>query len=261
MRASQLAALVAAAIVLPTIHARAEDVNAPSPLPVYGYVEVTNNYVSRGLSQSVGRPSAQAEIDLNAGPGLYGATAVARIDWVDAVYPGAHVPAELAGVIGYRAFIEPGFVIETGVLRVQYPGSYPLPSALPRPDTTELFGRLRWRWLRAQFNRATTDAFGSPNSRGSWYLDMSAAVPLSPAVLLGAHVGRSHTSGSDPFSGKPYSSEFSYTDYKVSATRYFGGGLSLALAYTWSTASAGTYALNGYNTGGHQFFAALEQDF
>ncbi|HET7065765.1 MAG TPA: TorF family putative porin [Rudaea sp.] len=261
MRAPQLAALVAATIVLPAIHASAEDINAPSPPPVYGYVEVMNNYVSRGLSQSVGRPSAHAEIDLNAGPGLYGAAAVARIDWVDAVYPGAHVPAELAGVIGYRALIEPGFIIEAGVLRVQYPGSYPHASTLPRPDTTELFGHVRWRWLGAKFNRATTDAFGTPNSRGSWYLDMSAAVPLSPDVLLGAHVGRSHASGSDPFSGKPYSSEFSYTDYKVSATRYFGGGLSLALAYAWSTAPAGTYTLNGYNTGGHQFFAALEQDF
>jgi len=80
-------------------------------------------------------------------------------------------------------------------------------------------------------------------------------------VLLGAHVGRSHTAGSDPFNGKAYSSEFSYTDYKVSATRYFGRGLSLALAYSWSTASAATYTLDGYNTGGPQFFAALEQDF
>jgi len=261
MRASQLAALVAAAIALPAIHARADDVTAPSPPPVYGYVEVTNNYVSRGLSQSVGQPSAQAEIDLNAGPGIYGAAAVARIDWVDAVYPGAHVPAELAGVIGYRAFIEPGFIIEAGALRVQYPGSYPHESVFPRPDTTELFGRLRWRWLRVKFNRAVTDAFGTPNSRGSWYLDMSAAVPLSPELLLGAHAGRSHTTGSDPLSGRPYSSEFSYTDYKVSATRYFGGGLSLALAYSWSTAAAVTYTLDGYNTGGPQFFAALEQDF
>jgi uncharacterized protein (TIGR02001 family) len=263
MHASRLAALIAAALTLPGVPARADDdvkaaVSAP---PLYGYVEVTTNYVSRGLSQSVGRPSAQGEIDVNAGPGLYGAAAIAGIDWVDAVYPGADVPAEVAGVIGYRTIVESGAVIETGVLRLQYPGHYPSTSTLLRPDTTELFGRVRWRGLRAQFNRAATDAFGSRDSRGSWYLDVSAAMPISPFWLLGAHVGRSHTCGNDPLNGKPYAPQFSYTDYKVSATRYFGGGLSLALAYTWSTAASGVYTLNGYNTGGEQFVAALELDF
>jgi hypothetical protein len=252
MPASRLAALVAAALTLPGVPARADDdVKAvPAPPPLYGYVEVATNYVSRGLSQSVGRPSAQGEIDVNAGPGLYGAAAIAGIDWVDAVYPGADAPAEVAGVI-------PRTIVESGVEMVY---------SLAIPGIT----RRRRRWApragvrpRALARSVRTNCAATVYwfTRLAWQLVFRRVCgnAVSPAWLLGAPRPQSHAR-QHPLNGNP-TREFSYTDYKVSATRYFGGGLSLALAYTWSTAASGVYTLNGYNTGGEQFVAALEQDF
>src|SRR6266700_3087797 len=111
MRASRLTALVAAAMTLPAVQPRADGPGTTSAPLVYGYVEVTSNYVSRGLSQTIGGPSAQVEIDVNPGPGLYANFSVANVDWVDTVYSGADAPVEVGGAIAYRAFVGPGVAI------------------------------------------------------------------------------------------------------------------------------------------------------
>lgn len=249
-----IATLLAGALV--AAQARADD----APHFVYGYAQLMTQYVARGLSQSVGEPSAQVELDLNPGDGVYGCISAVREHWVDAVYAGARVPLEFDGEVGYRKRLASDAVFDAGVLRLQFPGDYPRGSGA-LPNTTEVYARIHWRAFTARINTAATDAFGTANSRGSSYIDLAAARPLGDAWLLGAHLGRKIAVGSDPNTHERYSDHFTYTDYRLTAARGFGSGLSLTLGYTWTTADQATYTLRGNHVGGHKLAATLEWDF
>lgn len=261
MRPTPFAAAVAAVLGLCTSAARAEPAAEPAPY-FSGYVQLMNNYVSRGLAQSVGDPSAQVEIDANSGPGVYGSVGVVKTDWVRKLYTGARVHVEADYVLGYRLIFANGVAWDTGLLRMEFPGHYePQTPPVRKPDTTEAFTRVRWRGLSARFNYSLTDAFGSPNSGGTWYLDLSATHPVGPRWSLIAHLGRKQARGSDPATGAEYGDMNSYTDYKLAAARNFGAGVSLTVAYTWSNAKPQFYTLDGYNVAGHHVSAVLEKDF
>lgn len=257
MRVTVLFVLSALCLAGPP-HARADE----SPPMVYGFVQLMNNYVSRGLSQSVGKPSVQAEIDVNPGDGLYGNLSAVRIGWLDKVYPGDSVHVEVDGVIGYRHLFGRGGEMRFGVLQMQFPGHYaPQSPPVKRPDTTEVFGYVGWNGLSARLNYDVTDSFATPDSRGSWYLDTNANWPIDKAWNLGAHLGHRQSRGTNPLTGTHNAKEFSYTDYRLSVARLFDAGVSLTLAYTWTTADPANYTLDGYNVGGHHVSLVLQQDF
>ncbi len=235
---------------------------ADEPNWVYGYAQVMNNYVSRGLSQSVGAASAQVELDVNPGAGLYANLSAVHIGWVDELWPGDSVHVEVDGVLGWRGLWARDGEWKAGVLRLQFPGRYaPQSPPVTRPDTTEVFGYVRWRGLSARLNVAVTDAFATPDSRGAWYLDLNATRPLDEVWSLGAHLGRRQSRGTNPDTGADNARLFSYTDYKLSVTRSLGARRSLTLAYTWTTANPAIYTLDGYRVGGPHLSAVLEQDF
>lgn len=229
--------------------------------PITGYVAFMSNYIGRGLAQSVGQPSVQAELDYNnTDAGFYAGVDGTSINWIDQVYPGDSVSLEVDGYGGYR-WISGDWVFKSGLLRIQFPGRY-VPQTPPaaEPNTTEAFGYVAWRGLSAKLNYTITDAFGTPDSKGSWYLDLSDSAPVGENWTLGTHLGRRQERGVDPATDTP-NSLFSYTDYKLSLVRAFGSGLSLTLAYTWTNANPVLYTLNGYNVGGHHFAVTLEKDF
>ncbi len=235
---------------------------ADEPNLFYGYVQLMNNYIGRGLSQSVGQPSVQVEVDVNPGDGLYGNLSAVHIGWIDKIYPGDSVHVEVDGVMGWREYFADHGEIKFGVLQLQFPGRYVLQSPpAKRPDTTEVFGYVRWKGLSARLNTAVTDAFGTADSRGTWYLDTNATLPLNDQWSLGAHVGRRQSRGTDPLTGADNAKRFSYTDYKLSAARLFGAGLSATVAWTWTTANTATYTLDDYHVGGHHISVVLEKDF
>ena len=226
-----------------------------------GYVAFMSNYIGRGLAQSVGQPSVQAELDYNnIGAGLYAGVDGTSINWIDQLYPGDSVSLEVDGYAGYR-WLAGDWTYKAGLLRMQFPGRY-VPQAPPvaEPNTTEAFGYIGWRGLSAKLNYAITDSFATPDSKGSWYLDLSASQPIGSNWILGAHLGRRQERSIDPATGTP-NSRSSYTDYRLSAARAFGSSFSLTLAYTWTNANPALYTLNGYNVGGHHFSVTLEQDF
>ncbi|MGH8371956.1 MAG: TorF family putative porin [Gammaproteobacteria bacterium] len=225
-----------------------------------GYVTLMSNYIGRGLAQSVGNPSAQAELDYNPSDGLYAGLDGTSINWIDQVYPGDSVSLELDGYAGYRK-TDGDWTLKGGVLRLQFPGRYvPQTPPVARPDTTELFGFVGWRALSAKLNYSITNAFGTPDSRSSWYLDLSATAPLNESWSLGAHIGRKQSRGHDPVTGLA-NTRTSYTDYRLTVTRAFAEHTSIALAYTWTNANPALYTLNGYNVGGRHLAITLEKDF
>ncbi|MHB8406080.1 MAG: TorF family putative porin [Gammaproteobacteria bacterium] len=239
--------------------AMAQEVAAPDPFA--GYVQFMSNYIGRGLAQSVGNPSVQGEFDYYSPSGFYINLDGTSINWIDQVYPGDSVSIEVDGILGYRQAFARDWLWKAGVLRLQFPGRY-VPQSPPaaRPDTTEVFSFIGWRNLGAKLNYAVTDSFGAPDSRGSWYLDLSVTQPVGNHWILGAHLGRKQSRGTNPVTGLE-NARFSYTDYKLSISRAFGGNLSLTLAWTWTNANPSLYTLNGYNVGGHHFAITLERDF
>lgn len=250
-----LALLVAGLTGIAPVHA--DD----APPWFYGYVQLMDNYIGRGLSQSVGEPSAQVEFDVNPGSGLYGNLSAVHINWIDKIHPGDSVHVEVDGVIGYRWKFDRGEA-RAGVLQLQFPGHYaPQSPPVQRPHTTEVFGYIGWNGISARLNYDITDSFGTPDSRGSWYLDTNATWPLADKWSVGAHVGRRHSNGRNPLTGEDNAKQFSYTDYKLSATRLFDAGISVTLAHSWTTAIPAVYTLDGYNVGGHHFSLVLEKDF
>ena len=236
--------------------------HADEPHLFYGYVQLMNNYIGRGLAQSVGDPSWQAEIDVNAGSGLYGNLSAVHIGWIDEIHPGDSVHTEVDGVVGYRELFGDAGEFKAGVLQLQFPGRYRLQSPpASRPDTTEVFAYVGWNRLSARLNYDVTDSFGTPDSKGSWYLDTNASHALNEQWLVGAHIGRRQSRGHDPLTGESNSARFSYTDYKASITRLLPHAWSVTLMHTWTTADPAIYTLDGYNVGGHHTSLVLEKDF
>ena len=228
--------------------------------PIGGYVQLMTNYVGRGLAQSVGQPSVQAELSGETKNGVWGFLDATSINWVDQLYPGDGVSLELDAVLGYQRRMGE-LTWKVGVLRLQFPGRYvPQDPPVEEPHTTEVFGRLYWRRFYGKLNVSTTNAFGTPGSKGSFYLDLGAAQPLAEAWTLELHLGRKETRGHDPATGRP-NSRFDYWDYKVGLTWAPRRDLSLALARTWTTADPVYFTLNGYRVGGPHLALTLQKTF
>ncbi|HEY6941455.1 TorF family putative porin [Dokdonella sp.] len=255
MRVTSSFAVMFAAAAVGNAHAVADE----APPFVYGYVQIMDNYIGRGLSQSVGDPSVQAEIDFNPGAGVYGNLSAVRIRWVDRVTPGNHVPFEVDGVLGYRWLFDRDGEIRAGILQMQFPGRYIAHAR--RPDTTEVFAFIGWHGLNARLNYDVTESFGTPGSRGSWYLDTNANWRPASDWNLAAHVGRRHSNGEDPSTGASNGRRLSYTDYKLSATRSFAHATSVTVAWSRTTADPAYYTLDGYRVGGRHVSVVLEKDF
>lgn len=236
-------------------------VHAETPNLVTGDLQLMTNYVGRGLAQSVGQPSASAELDIGAGDGAYGGIDVTGINWIDQLYPGDSVSVEVDGWAGYRTHFSPDWIGKVGVLRLQFPGRYVEQTPpVARPDTTEFFARVGWKNVSVQLNYSVSESFGTPDSKGSWYLDVSASQPVYDGWTLAVHLGRKHATGSDPVDGVSHRLN-DYTDYKFSVAWALADNLQLTLAHTWTNADPARYTLNGYNVGGHHTWLLLERDF
>ena len=228
---------------------------------ISGDLQYMTNYIGRGLAQSVGQPSVSGELDFGRGDGVYAGVDITGINWIDQLYPGDSVSVEVDGWAGYRVSFARDWSAKAGVLRLQFPGRYVEQSPpVARPDTTEAFAYLGWKTLSVQLNYSLTESFGTPDSKGSWYLDVSANQPLSRDWHLIAHLGRKHENGTDPVSGLSHRLN-DYTDYKFGIRYELSQDLLLTLAHSWTNADPGRYTLNGYDVGGHHTWLLLEKDF
>lgn len=234
---------------------------ADIPETITGDVQLMSNYVGRGLAQSVGQPSVSAELDYAPRDGLYGGIQATSINWVDQLYPGDSVSVEVDSWAGYRWHFRSDWTAKLGILRLQFPGRYVAHSPpVAEPHSTEAFGYAGWRNLSAQFNYSLSESFGTPDSRGSWYLDLALSQSLGDRLGLKMHLGRKHETGADPVSGELHRLN-DYTDYKLALVWHLPEAFDLTLAHSWTNADPGRYTLNGYNVGGHHTWLMLERDF
>ena len=235
---------------------------AAAPELVGGNVQFMTNYVGRGLAQSLGNPSVEGEIDVNTGDGWYGGVDGNSINWIDKLYPGDDVGTEIDAWAGYRMHFGGGdWRYKLGFLRLQFPGNYaPQTPPTAEPNTTEAYGSLSWTTYSVQVNYSVTESFGTPDTKGSLYIDLSGSQPLGNGFTLGEHLGRNQKTGHDPVTGLSHSRN-DYTDYKLHLDYVLGQGITLTLAHTWTNGDLSIYTLGGYAVAGHHTWLLIEKDF
>lgn len=208
---------------------------ATSPHIFTGNVALASEYIYRGIGQTNRKPAIQGGFDYAHASGLYAGVWASNISWLSDT-PGANIsaPIEIDVYGGYKnAFGGGDWNYDVGFLTYNYPGSYP--AGFVKPDTTELYGAIGWKWLSFKYSHVVsshifgfTGSNGSDKTRGSQYYELNATYDLGEGWNLIGHVGRQTIR---------HNGDASYTDWKFGATKDLGFG-TVGLAYVDTNAKA-----------------------
>ena len=195
--------------------------------PLSFNVSVTSDYRYRGISQSRLKPALQGGVDYALPAGFYIGAWGSTIRWIkDAgtinnVDTGsADVEVDLYG--GYKGEIQKDLSYDVGLLQYLYPGEHLGRIANAHsPNTLELYGALTFGPATVKYSHALTRLFGTANSKGSGYLEAAATFDVGGGVSLTPHIG---------YQKVRRNSDFSYTDYSLTASKeWFGLTFSAAV--------------------------------
>jgi len=213
---------------------------ALATLPTAAYAQLAFNvgafsdYRYRGISQTRLKPAVQGGVDFAAG-GLYIGVWASSIKWIKDAGGDASVEVDLYG--GYKGEVA-GLSYDVGALTYQYPSNKLSTSA----NTTEIYGALTFGPVTGKYSHAVTNTFGAPDSKNSYYLDLSATFDLGFASLT-PHVGYQKYKG-------PVADAASYTDYAITLSKDFSG-LVVSVAVVGTDADKSFYSspINGKELG------------
>jgi uncharacterized protein (TIGR02001 family) len=204
-------------------------------------VGAVSDYRYRGISQTRLKPAVQGGIDWSHSSGFYLGTWASTIKWIDDAYGDAKVEVDLYG--GYKGEIVKDLAFDVGLLQYLYPNARTTQwdAAYKNPNTTEVYGALTFGPATAKLSYATTNLFGNydfangRDTKGSWYLDLSATFDVGGGVMLTPHVGRQKVRNLDVAS---------YTDYALTISKDFNG-LVPSIAFVGTNADKGFYVPGG----------------
>ncbi|MDA8328575.1 MAG: TorF family putative porin [Betaproteobacteria bacterium] len=231
------------------------DTAAPAaPAPSYtltANVDLSSQYIYRGLTQTNGNPAIQGGADLTMANGFYLGTWGSNISWFSDANPAPASSLSMEWDLygGYAQTIG-DYGYNVGVLQYYYDGSYgnlySATSGTVNPNTTEIYALVSYKTLSFKVSDVvSTGLFGVADASGSYYADLSWNPALTDTLTLNTHVGEQKYTGTSAF-GKPSNdSLYSYTDYKLGIT----ADLSKELGTGWSGTAYYTYA----NTSGIGF--------
>ena len=206
---------------------------------------ITSDYRYRGLSQTRLDPALQGGVDYVHGPtGLYVGTWLSTIKWTKDLGGDGNIEWDIYG--GKRGQLTADVSYDVGGMYYYYPDN----GVNPRANTFELYGRLGFGPAYVKYSHATTNLFGTADSKRSGYLDVGADVDAGKGFIVNLHVGRQRVENN---------SAFSYTDYKLGVTKDFGvATLSLA----WIKANTDAYlSPEGKNLGKSAAVLTLSKTF
>jgi len=225
--------------------AQAPAAPAPPPPPsilgfaLTGSTTIGSQYIFRGLTQTDGKPTVQAELDLVHPTGFYLSAALSNISWITDQFSAGPVSAgvevDLFG--GYKWGFAKDWTLDIGAYRYLYPGDYKSLAGY-NPNTTEAYLGLSYSWASLKYSRVVSGGnFGIAQAEGSSYVDLSLAVPLGESgwTLL-AHGGKTTFKTSDA----ALNDLLDYTDYKLGISKEVKG-LLLTLAGTNADTKDGGY--------------------
>ncbi|MBI4192597.1 MAG: hypothetical protein HY525_18930 [Betaproteobacteria bacterium] len=221
LRKTLLAGAVASTLAVPGAVLAAEPA---SPHTFAANVGLYSQYIFRGLTQTNRDPAVQGGFDYsyNFGPAsFYLGTWLSNIAWLrdGGQYSSSSLENDwYAGVKGNFGASDLSYDI--GFLYYYYPGTI-IPVAGEKGDTQELYGAVGWKWFAAKYSYSISNkTFAVRDSSGTWYLDLSATVPLGDSGLsLIAHWGDQKYQGTDPrnVGGASNDALYSYQDWKLGA--------------------------------------------
>lgn len=238
-----MAGVVAAALA-PGFASAAE----ASPHTLTGNVGIFSQYIFRGNTQTNTGPALQGGADYSHSSGLYAGTWLSNISWLTdspaaTGYSSSSLEWDIYG--GYKGTIgKSDFGYDVGVLFYVYPGSFNTatarkPAGIGKADTQELYGALSWKWITAKYSYSIGNkTFGLEDSRGTWYLDLSATYPLTEQLSLVAHYGKQKFVGTNTGQGVSNDSLGSFEDYKLGLSYALPKDFTVGGYYTGTTMNA-----------------------
>ncbi|MGP1676092.1 MAG: TorF family putative porin [Burkholderiales bacterium] len=264
MRKLLLASAVSAAFSLPiSMFAQPAAAAEPdSPHSLSGNVGLFSQYIFRGVSQTNTDPALQGGFDYSHASGLYAGTWLSNISWLTDVtaYSSSSLEWDVYG--GYRGtFSNSDFGYDVGLLQYYYPGT--VTPGLVKADTLEAYGALSWKWLSAKYSYSLGNkTFGVADSRGTWYLDISANYPLTDKLSLQAHYGKQKFDGT--VAGVTNDSFASFEDYKLGLSYALPKDFTVGAYYTNTSMDAAQKAFYSNATrflGKDNFTAYVQKTF
>jgi uncharacterized protein (TIGR02001 family) len=243
MRKSLLTLSAAAALAAPGIAPAAD------PSPLTGNMTIASDYRFRGISQTYLGPAIQGGIDYAHPTGFYVGNWNSNVSAL--VFTGGS-GIEMDFYAGYKkSFGDIG--LDVGTIYYWYPNA----KFNGEPfDNMEVYVGASWKWLTAKWSYAVTDYFGLDDtqangywvnkdtaailgsrgsSRGTWYLDLSGAFPMTKELSIVGHFGMLKV--------EKYG-ELDYNDWKLGVT-YDLNGWVLGAAYVDSDADPAWYYTAG----------------
>ena len=229
----------AAPVVAPAVEA------APAS-PIAYNVGLYSQYIFRGLTQTANKPAIQGGVDYTNASGFYLGTWASNVSWLEDSalggntlgYKNSSLELDLYG--GYRGAVK-DVAYDVGLLQYVYPGT-PNASGV-RAETTEVYGALTYKWVTAKLSVAVSDkVFANVNASGTYYADITANYPVTDTITATVHVGRQEYSGSN-------NDNFSYTDWKIGASKAFASGVTVGAYYTDTNANVLGYGPGVYAGG------------
>jgi uncharacterized protein (TIGR02001 family) len=210
-----------------------------APESTLGYnIGVASEYRYRGLGQSRGEPALQGGVDYAHSNGFYAGAWGSTIKWIkdSGATEGS---AELDMYGGYK-FEAAGLGFDVGYLRYEYVGNkLKNVSGFTNANTDEVYGAATYGVTTLKYSYSLSDLFGTMNSKGSTYWDLSATFDLGNGYSLVPHAGRQSVKNTPAAS---------YTDIALTLNKDLGDGLSASVSAI-STNIDYVYALPNYNAG------------
>ena len=268
-----MAGAIAAALGLPALalaqtppaaDAKPAAAKPEEPKPSYtltGNFGIFSQYIFRGLTQTNHQPALQGGFDWAHESGFYLGTWGSNISWLkenasttamtSGLY-GSGGSLELDFYGGYKWNLPQDFVIDLGTLYYWYPGKLN-PGVIaatrfnvPIADTWEVYFAPSWKWITFKGSYSVLNhTFGVDQSKGTYYLDLSANVPLVDVMsksldgfTLNLHWGYQKYKGTDPrnavVGGAIQSNDTidSYKDVKVGLTYALPKDFSIGAFYS-----------------------------
>lgn len=203
-------------------------------------VGAVSDYRYRGISQTQLKPALQGGLDLALPQGFYLGTWASTIKWIDTFGGDSNVELDLYG--GWKGEIGAGLTLDVGALRYQYFDAVTTEwtaGGFANPNTTELYAALSYAMFTLKYSHSVTNLFGTADSKGSGYVDLSAAFDVYQGLTLTPHVGHQTIKNSG---------DFSYTDYSLTVSKDFSGWVP-SLAVVGTDADKALYTWDGEKVG------------
>ncbi|OYY55612.1 TorF family putative porin [Polynucleobacter sp. 39-46-10] len=220
--------------------------------PIAANVTVVNDYRYRGITQTNYQPAIQGGFDYAHESGLYIGNWNSTISWIGDQNAGVSAPLEMDFYGGFKKeLIAPGFASDFGVLQYYYPMKGF--NGANNPSTTEIYAAQNYTFGPVtgfvKVNYAVSNVFGWANTTGAYYPDLTANYDTGIwGLSLNGHIGYQYM----PSQSKIDGGSLSYMDWKLGATKDFGGGLALSASYVTTNANPSLY-MTGSNVSANTF--------